>query len=281
MGYYEFNIEVPDESKDAIINMAYESGSLGVVETQNYLLIYFPDHRGIKKLIDDFASFKTILKDSGLLHGFSFSYVYLSERDWNESWKKKFQPIDVGEDLSIIPPWEISRFGRINLLIDPGMAFGTGHHITTKTCLELIERLTREGLKERFLDVGTGTGILAIGAAKLGFREVVGVDIDPLAIDAAKRNVNLNGLTNMTILEGTISVAKGAYDMIAANLMSEILIAIAPEISTRLKNKGIVLLSGMIIGQEDEVIAAMEKEGLMFRERYYDDIRWVSLVLTR
>ena len=281
MGYYEFNIEVPDESKDAIINMAYESGSLGVVETQNYLLIYFPDHRGIKKLIDDFASFKTILKDSGLLHDFSFSYVYLSERDWNESWKKKFQPIDVGEDLSIIPPWEISRFGRINLLIDPGMAFGTGHHITTKTCLELIERLTRESLKERFLDVGTGTGILAIGAAKLGFREVVGVDIDPLAIDAAKRNVNLNGLTNMTILEGTISVAKGAYDVIAANLMSEILIAIAPDISSRLKNKGIVLLSGMIIGQEDEVIAAMEKEGLMFRERYYDDIRWVSLVLTR
>jgi ribosomal protein L11 methyltransferase len=281
MGYYEFNIEIPDESRDAIINMAYESGSLGVVETQNYLLIYFPDHRGIKKLIDDFASFKTILKDSGLMHDFSFGYVYLSERDWNESWKKKFQPIDVGEDLSIIPPWEISRFDRVNLLIDPGMAFGTGHHITTKTCLELIEQLTREGLKERFLDVGTGTGILAIGAAKLGFREVVGVDIDPLAIDAAKRNVNLNGLTNMTILEGTISVAKGAYDVIAANLMSEILIAIAPEISSRLKNKGIVLLSGMIIGQEDEVIAAMEKEGLMFRERYYDDIRWVSLVLTR
>ena len=281
MGYYEFNIEAPDESRDALINMAYESGSLGVVETQRYLLIYFTDHQGITKLLNDFASFKAILKDSGLPHDFSFVYVYLSERDWNESWKKKFQPIDVGENLSIIPPWEKSRSGRINMIIDPGMAFGTGHHVTTKTCLELIERLTQEGLKEHFLDVGTGTGILSIGAAKLGFREVVGVDIDPLAIDAAKRNASLNGLANVKILEGTISVTEGSYDLIAANLMSEILIAIAPEIASRLSNKGIVLLSGMIIGQEDEVIAAMEKEGLLFRERYYDDIRWVSLVLTR
>jgi ribosomal protein L11 methyltransferase len=281
MGYYEFNIEAPDESRDALINMAYQSGSLGVVEHEYYLLIYFADHQGINKLIDDFSSFKTILKDSGLPHDFSFDYVYLSERDWNESWKKKFQPIDVGENLSIIPPWENTRVGRMNLIIDPGMAFGTGHHVTTKTCLELIERLAQEGLKERFLDVGTGTGILSIGAAKLGFREVFGVDIDPLAIDATKRNVNLNTLTNVTIIEGTISATEGSYDLIAANLMSEILIAIAPEIVSRLKNKGIVLLSGMIIGQEDEVIAAMEKEGLTFRERYYDDIRWVSLVLTR
>jgi len=281
MGYYEFNIEVPDESREALINMAYESGSLGVVETQNYLLIYFADHQGINKLIDDFASFKKVLKDSGLPHDFSFGYVYLSERDWNESWKKKFQPIDVGANLTIIPPWEKSSAGRIDLVIDPGMAFGTGHHATTKTCLEVMERLAQQGGKARFLDVGTGTGILSIGAAKLGFREVVGVDIDPLAIDAARRNVDLNGLTQVTILEGTISVTEGIYDLIAANMMSEILIVIAPEISSRLQGNGSVVLSGMIIGQEDEVIAAMEKAGLTFRERYYDNIRWVSLVLTR
>ena len=280
MGYYEFSIDVPVESKEALMNMAHEAGSLGVVENEKSLVIYFPDHPGIEKLTRDFSSFKTILKDAGLPHDFSFGYVYISERDWNESWKKKFQPIDVGQNLSIIPPWEEPRSGRINLIIDPGMAFGTGHHDTTRTCLEHIERISREGPKDRFLDVGTGTGILAIGASKLGFREVVGVDIDPLAIDAAQRNAVLNGLNNVTILQGTISVTEGVYDVIAANLLSDILIAIAPEISARLKEGGTALLSGMIIGQEDEVIAAMEKEGLKFRERHYDGVRWVTLVVT-
>jgi ribosomal protein L11 methyltransferase len=281
MGYYEFSIDVLNESREALMNMAHESGSLGVVENDKGLVIYFPDHVGIDKLTSDFGSFKSILKDAGLPYEFTFSYIYISERDWNESWKKKFQPIDVGQNLSIIPPWLQPKSGRVNLIIDPGMAFGTGHHDTTRTCLEHIERISREGSKGRFLDVGTGTGILAIGASKLGFKEVVGVDIDPLAIDAAKRNAAHNGLNNVTILQGTISVTEGVYDVIAANLLSEILIAIAPEISARLKEGGTALLSGMIIGQEDEVIAAMEKEGLKFREKHYDGIRWVTLVVTR
>jgi ribosomal protein L11 methyltransferase len=280
MGYYEFNIDVPVESKEALMNMAYEAGSLGFVENENNLVIYFPDHLGIDKLNRYFNSFKAILKDAGLPHDFSFGYVYISERDWNESWKKKFQPIDVGQNLSIIPPWEEPKSGRINLIIDPGMAFGTGHHDTTRTCLEHIERISREGSKDLFLDVGTGTGILAIGASKLGFSEVVGVDIDPLAIDAAQRNAVLNGLNNVTILQGNISITEGVYDVIAANLLSDILIAIAPEIAARLKKGATALLSGMIIGQEDEVIAAMEKEGLKFRERHYDGVRWVTLVVT-
>jgi ribosomal protein L11 methyltransferase len=281
MGYYEFSVGVPDESIEAMLSMASGSGCLGVVEKEKSLVFYYPDHIGIDKLTYDFAIFKNILKDSGLPSEIAISYEYIAERDWNESWKKKFQPIDVGKKLSIIPPWEKSRDGRISLIIDPGMAFGTGHHDTTRTCLEHTERISREGSKERFLDVGTGTGILAIGAAKLGFTEVVGVDIDPLAIDAAQRNVVLNGLNNVTIMEGTISVTQGIYDVIAANLLSEILIAIAPEIPSRLKEGGSALLSGMIIGQEDEVIAAMEKEDLKFRERHYDGVRWVTVVVTR
>ena len=280
MGYYEFSIAVPVESKEALMNMVHEAGSLGVVDNEKNLVVYFQDRPGIEKLTRDFSSFKTILKDAGLPHDFSFGYVYISERDWNESWKKKFQPIDVGRNLSIIPPWEEPKSERINLIIDPGMAFGTGHHDTTRTCLEHIERISREGSKDRFLDVGTGTGILAIAASKLGFREVVGVDIDPLAIDAAQRNAILNGLNNVTILQGTISVTEGVYDVIAANLLSEILITIAPEISARLKEGGTALLSGMIIGQEDEVMTAMGKEGLKFRERHYDGVRWVTLVVT-
>ncbi len=281
MGYYEFNIEVRDESREALLSMASDSGCLGVVENDTGFIFYYPDHIGIDKLTGDFAVFKNILRDSDLPNEIEVSYVYIAERDWNESWKKKFQPIDVGENLSTIPPWEKPRAGRISLIIDPGMAFGTGHHDTTKTCLQLIEKISSCGNKERFLDVGTGTGILAIGAMKLGFKEAVGVDIDPLAIDAANRNIELNGLKNVTIREGTISAAEGVYDVIAANLMSEILISIASEIAARLKKGGTALLSGMIVGQEDDVIAAMAKEGLKFGKRYFDGVRWVTVVLTR
>ncbi|HTZ17656.1 MAG TPA: 50S ribosomal protein L11 methyltransferase [Dissulfurispiraceae bacterium] len=281
MGYYEFNVELAVEARDALLGLATGSGCLGVIEKEKGLIFYYPDRAGIDKLTSDFVVFKNILKDSGLPCDMVFSYEYIAERDWNESWKKKFQPIDIGENISIIPPWELSREKRINLIIDPGMAFGTGHHDTTRTCIELIAKISSQGTKDRFLDVGTGTGILTICAMKLGFREAVGVDIDPLAIDAAMRNIALNGLKNVTIKEGTILAAAGAFDVIAANLMSEILIAIAPEIATRLKKDGIVILSGMIIGQEEEVIAAMEKEGLHFRDKFYDGIRWVTMVLTR
>jgi len=280
MGYYEFTINSSDDSKDAILSLTSDYGGLGAFENQKGLVIYFPDHVGIEKLRLDIERCRNVLEDSGLPSDFKFSYTYISERDWNETWKKKFQPIDIGESLSIIPPWDKPRNSRINLIIDPGMAFGTGHHGTTRTCLEHIEQICRSGLKNNFLDVGTGTGILSIGAAKLGFDEVLGVDNDPLAVDAAIRNVELNKLANITIIEGTISATQGLYDVIAANLLSDILIAIAPDIAARLKKGGMALLSGMIIGQENEVIAAMEQEGLKFKERHDDGVRWVTVLVT-
>lgn len=126
--------------------------------------------------------------------------------------------------------------------------------------------------------MGTGTGIIAIAASRLGFKTVVGVDMDPLAIDAAKRNVELNSLQNVEILEGTIAVVQGAFDMIAANLMSEVLISIASEIATRLHCPGTAVLSGMLKGQEDDVLDAMKRSGFSPIEVLVNG-RWVSLVL--
>jgi ribosomal protein L11 methyltransferase len=168
----------------------------------------------------------------------------------------------------------------IRLIIDPGMAFGTGHHEATKTCLMLIEKFSKEKTeKNRFLDFGTGTGILAIAALKLGFKHAVCIDIDPLAIDAAHRNAELNNLENIEIKESSISLVDGKFDFIAANLMSEVLIQNAHEIASRLNKSGIALLSGMIVGQENDVIAAMKNEGLRVLEKFYDD-RWVTILLT-
>jgi ribosomal protein L11 methyltransferase len=280
MAYFEFTITNLGNSKDAILNRMNEMGCLGVTDYGEKLIAYFKDTHDVITLRDGLSSFRKVLEESALDHGFSFDYVYLSERDWNESWKKKFVPIDVGERLSILPPWETARDNRIPLIIDPGMAFGTGHHETTRACLMLIERFvsSRERGEYSFLDVGTGTGVLAIAASRLGFSRVRGVDTDPLAVDAATRNARLNNLVNVEIREGTISCVDGAFDMIAANLMSEVLIKIAPEIASHLDRAGTAILSGMLVGQEDEVIIAMTKEGFETFEKYYDG-RWVSLVV--
>lgn len=280
MGYYEFTINVPDESRDALIQKISSVGCLGVIENENNIVAYFPDILGISRIIDELSLCRTILKDAGLEHDISFDYVFISERDWNESWKKKFEPIDAGECFSIIPPWENPREGRINLIIDPGMAFGTGHHETTRTCLTLIEKFARDCTKGSFLDAGTGTGILAIAASMLGFRHVTGVDIDPLAVDASQRNIKLNSLKNISIHSGTITPALGTFDFIAANLMSEILISLAHELAACLDKTGIALLSGMLTGQEDDVIETMEKQGLKFFEKHIDG-RWVSVAMKK
>jgi ribosomal protein L11 methyltransferase len=280
MGYYEFTIKVPEESRDALIQRISSAGCLGVMENDNNLVAYFPDIVGISRIIDELSLCRTILEESGLEYDISFEYVFISERDWNESWKKKFVPVDAGECFSIIPPWEKAREGRINLIIDPGMAFGTGHHETTRTCLTLIEKFARDCTKGSFLDAGTGTGILAIAASMLGFRHVTGVDIDPLAIDASQRNIGLNNLGNISIQNGTVTPELGTFDFIAANLMSEILINLANALALCLDRAGIALFSGMLTGQEHDVIKTMELQGLQLFEKYIDG-RWVSVAMKK
>jgi len=221
-----------------------------------------------------------VLEASDLDASFSLSQSVLPEKDWNEIWKKNFTPIDVGDNLTIIPSWLQSETNRIPIIIDPGMVFGTGHHETTRTCLSMIEKIARVTSKRRFLDIGTGTGILAIGASRLGFEQVTAVDIDPLAVDAARRNAVANGLTNIEVLEGTIQAVSARFDVIAANLLVEILTGIAPELSDRLEPGGRAILSGLLIGQEEDVIRAMASSGLTFQEKIIDG-KWVSLVMAK
>jgi ribosomal protein L11 methyltransferase len=169
---------------------------------------------------------------------------------------------------------------RIPLVIEPGMAFGTGHHETTRSCLVLMEKLAGSVKKERFLDIGTGTGLLAIAARLLGFKQVVGVDTDPLAMEAARTNIGLNRLEGIELHEGDISCAAGTYDMIAANLISGTLVELADAIASRLDSSGVVIMSGILKGQDDEVAAAAEKAGLRCVERLRDG-KWVTLACRR
>ena len=262
MTYYEVTITVPAESKDALVHRLTEMGCLGVTDLEERIIAYFGDKCEVTVLTEGLNAFREVLKASGLDPDFTFECVNLPDKDWNEVWKKNIRPIDVAGIFLILPSWEKEQPDRINLVIEAGMVFGTGHHHTTQSCLLLIKRYMDHRAKDRFLDVGTGTGILAICASKLGFSEVVGVDIDPLAVEAAPRNISLNRLDNIVVREGGITAADGVFDFIAGNLLSEIIISIVPEITARLKDSGTVLLSGIMLGQEDEVISHMEQAGL-------------------
>ena len=280
MTYVEIIVTTPEESRDAIISRMSEMGSTGFVEQDGGLIGYFNPERSPAEICDELNRFRAVLESSGLDASFSLSYTILPEKDWNETWKKNFIPIDVGDTLTIIPSWLQSATSRIPIIIDPGMVFGTGHHETTRTCLSLIEKIARVCSKRSFLDIGTGTGILAIGASRLEFEQVTAIDIDPLAVDAAQRNAALNGLTNIEVLEGTIQAVSGKFDLIAANLLVEILIEIAEKLSDRLEPGGRAILSGLLIGQENSVIEAMTSAGLTLQEKIIDGT-WVSLVMVK
>jgi len=279
LAYYELAITAPDESRDAIMNKMTDMGSTGFLEKEGKILAYFEENIDIAGVCEELSVFRDVLRSSGLDPVFSFEYTLLPDKDWNENWKKNFVPIDIGENLTIIPSWLKKDTGRIPVIIDPGMVFGTGYHETSQTCLIIIEKISKGGHKESCLDIGTGSGILAVGAAKLGFRNVTAVDIDPMAIDAAKRNVEENSLSNVLIKEGDIKAVEGLFDLIVANLLSGILVDIAPEILTRLNPGGKAILSGMLAGQEDDVRKAYEKAGLTLNETVVSG-KWVTLVFS-
>ncbi|MGE5808940.1 MAG: 50S ribosomal protein L11 methyltransferase, partial [Nitrospirota bacterium] len=210
----------------------------------------------------------------------TFSSRLIPDQDWNESWKKSFKPVDAGRLFTILPPWEEKRKDRINLIIDPAMAFGTGHHETTRSCLALMEKYAADSGTKSFLDVGTGTGILAIAAVKLGFKRVVAVDTDILATDATRTNSRLNDASEIEIREGSIEDVSGAFDVIAANLISGVLVHLTSAIASHLKHGGVAILSGILTGQDVEVAESMIGAGLSLLERYPDG-KWTSLVVRK
>src|SRR5574341_1090174 len=280
MAYYEFTIKIPETFKDTLIHRLSKAGCLGVIENDEFLVAYFPEKPDISDVKTDLSIMKAILEKAGRSHELSYECALIPEQDWNAAWKKDFRPVDAGERFTILPPWEEKRPGRINLVIDPGMAFGTGHHETTRSCLTLLEKYATIPEKNSFLDLGTGTGILAIAASKLGYRRVVGIDTDPLAVDAARKNIETNRTPAVDIREGSLSEIDETFDVIAANLISGVLVQLAGELSAGLNTGGIAILSGILSGQEGEVIEAMSAAGLQTLERYHDG-KWVSLVVKR
>ena len=172
------------------------------------------------------------------------------EQNWVQLTQSQFDPIRVSERLWIVPSWHSAPDpAAVNLVLDPGMAFGTGSHPTTRLCLEWLERNVHAGCS--VLDYGCGSGVLAIAAARLGAGSVVGVDIDPLAVEAARANAQRNAVT-ATFHDSAQPVA-GAYDLVVANILSNPLRVLAPAICAHVRSGGRLALSGILREQADEI----------------------------
>jgi len=189
--------------------------------------------------------------------------------DWAESWKRHFKPIGVGNQLLIKPSWSQRRPRKHQavVVLDPGLSFGTGQHPTTSFCLGEIARCRKSGTRQSFLDIGTGSGILAIAAAKLGFGPVDALDFDPEAVRTARGNARINRVqAKLKIRPGdaTKFSARPArkYDLVCANLISDLLIAERWRIAARLVQGGTLVVAGVLKSEFQEVQAAFEDVGL-------------------
>jgi ribosomal protein L11 methyltransferase len=190
---------------------------------------------------------------------------------WRDRWKKWFLPVEITEDLVVTPPWHAERVRaeggpeRQLIVIEPGMAFGTGQHETTFVCLEGIAALGRLGaLPHDVLDVGCGTGVLAVGAALCGAQKVHGVDNDPMAVRAAHVNASDNGVAaRVTFADTPIGEVDGVYGLVVANIMTHILLAMRDALVARVAPGGLLMLSGILREQEEEIVDAFSGDGLM------------------
>ena len=241
--------------------LVYLSKESGVVDTLNFLKTRFAE-----------LSIDAEITVSGV-----------NEEDWANSWKDYYKPIKIGEKIVIVPAWEKydANEGEIIVRMDPGMAFGTGTHETTRLVIKLLEKYIKQGM--RVADVGCGSGILAICASKLGAAECKAYDIDPVAVKVANENIKDSGQSNITceVSDLLYQVDKSEpYDVICANIVADIIIRMIPDVGELMNDKSVILASGIIVERSQDVIVAFEEHGFKIVERI-DENGWCALAVSK
>jgi len=207
------------------------------------------------------------LEAAGISH--TVEQIGREESDWQECWKQYYKPLALGQSLTVVPIWERDSYsakeGERLVYMDPGVAFGSGTHESTRLCAALMERHLSEGMQ--VLDVGTGSGILAIAAARLGAARIMAYDLDPVAVRIAGENCAENGVDDriecgVSDLLADVAACEGGYDMITANIVADIILRMAPDVSRFLKKDGILVVSGIIERQAEQVRQALTAQGL-------------------
>ncbi|SNX55239.1 50S ribosomal protein L11 methyltransferase [Thermoanaerobacterium sp. RBIITD] len=304
MKWLEVKVTTTIEAEEAVTNIMHEAGAGGVVindpndikmlngesewdyidskmiDDSNKVVIsaYFPilldtiDKVGLIR--DRIVGLKEFNLDIG---EFTFETSEVDDNDWANSWKKYFKPIRIGKRIVIKPSWENYNPMKEDIIVelDPGMAFGTGTHETTKLCIEYLEENLKPG--DTVFDIGCGSGILSIVSSKLGAKNVYAVDIDDVAVKVASLNVKLNNVSNVEVFKSDIlNNLTGKADIIVANIIADIIIKATNDIFEHLVDKGIFISSGIIKDRKDDVLLTINK--------YFDildikeDGEWIAIL---
>lgn len=289
MTWLEVSVEVDPEVAEAVAEVlsryvdagvAIEAGPDGWHAGPVIVRAYLPD--------DDERWAKRKQIQEGLWHLGQIATIpdpafrSVAEEDWTEAWKKQLRVLRVGERIVIQPSWldYIQEPKDVVIRLDPGMAFGTGLHPTTQMCLLALEELVRPGMD--VLDMGTGSGILAIAAAKLGARRVLGVDSDSQSARVARSNVISNGVQQtVQIKRGSLSDVAGVYDLLVVNILARVILELVEEgLCSRMRRGAFLVGAGITSDRAPEVITTLERHGLeILGQRRQDD--WVTLLAKR
>lgn len=278
--WFECTIEVPARHSESVANFLIDNGAPGLQLDECAGVARLTAYFSAQPPLDALACFCSAI-GCPLSDTESIRVRPVPNEDWGENWRAHFQPQTVGSRLFICPPWDCAApVGRLAVVIDPGMAFGTGQHATTRGCLLLLEGAITSGMVTRALDVGTGSGILAIALAKLGLPDVWAVDTDATACAIAEANVATNAVTAPVHICLSLDDVSGTFDLVVANLFADLLEEMTPRLVALLRPGGVLICSGFLTADEHRVQRAYESRGLRLQRRH-EEQSWVTLALHR
>jgi ribosomal protein L11 methyltransferase len=281
-------VAVSEDELEIVSAELFEQGALGV-EIQDRETLLMPGTPplppGAGRCIAHFAEREDAVRAASALAGPSIEPIEVVDRDWSVAWRAHHKPLRVGPRTWVHPPWEVpaARDGEVRVAIEPGMAFGTGSHATTALCLERLDELLAERPRADVLDVGTGSGVLAIAAVLLGARCVCGTDNDPIALQAARSAAATNGLAPERIEwrgDSDPGEMAGVFGVVVANILLNTLVELAPSIAAKVAPGGRLVLSGLLGDQGEAAAAAYQGEQLRFVQRRERD-GWALVELER
>ncbi len=254
-------VDVAADAADAVVNFLVERGANGVLTEEAgqrlRLEAHVPADEGAALARDVRAYLHELERLDAAWTPGPVDVIAVPPTDWEGVYRAHHRPLRIGRRLLVAPPWDVPDApGREVLVIEPGMAFGTGQHATTRTCLETIDALVAAGGIASALDVGTGSGVLAAALARLGVPRVVALDVDPAVLPTARENLAANGAARVALLAGPVAAVRGAFDLVVANILADTLIAEAAALAAVTAPRGHLVLSGLLADQAARVVAA-------------------------
>jgi len=275
--YKKFVISFKPFAVELVSGMLWELDINGIVEQENFLEVFSVDSKEVTE--DKIGAILKSMVYENILESFEISEYSVENKNWNEDWEKKVNIVHVTDKIVIAPSFKeyTPKAGQIVIIIDPKMSFGTGEHQTTKLVLELTEKYIQPG--DKVLDVGSGTGILAIGSVKMGAGYAIGIDNDEWCLLNGRENVEINKVSDKVkiVLSEIKELGENNFDLILANINKHILLDIKHEIKDKIKPGGRLILSGLLIEDEEDINKSYRPIGFKLIKKITLD-EWIALV---